>query len=137
LKSVGIKYDVTLGYHDQIGFRSGICYPYKPYNELEKEYIDILEIPLIVMDCSLDNYLGLDLYESFKKVKEIIDEVKAVNGVFNIVWHNSYFIGQQLKLYEKILQYLSDSNAWLTSGVEIYDWWNKQNIKTEFLNDLK
>ena len=136
LAKVGIKYDTTLGYHDACGFRSGICHPYKPINPLTNKYIDILVFPLSVMDCTLDNYLGLNLNESFKLVKKVIDAVKSNKGVFNIVWHNSYFIDEQLELYEKILNYLSENNAWMTSGKNIYNHWTNNNFETEFLKYL-
>ena len=32
LQSAGFHYDSTLGYADCIGFRNGMCHPFKPYN---------------------------------------------------------------------------------------------------------
>ena len=32
LHNAGIKYDTTLGYTDCVGFRNGMCHPFKPFN---------------------------------------------------------------------------------------------------------
>ena len=48
-----IKYDLTLGYPEMIGFRCGICYPFKVFDIKTKSKLDLVEIPLIMMDDKL------------------------------------------------------------------------------------
>jgi len=132
----GFKYDASYGYNDVSGFRNGLCHPFTPYNSAKNEYIDILAIPLIIMDCTLDRYMQLDSENSWKYVKDFIDKTESVGGVFNLLWHNTYFTENNLNLYIKILEYCSSKGAWLTSGEKIYKWWNDNNIKTKFYEDI-
>lgn len=53
IDSLDIESDSTLGYADTGGFRSGICYPYHPYNFKFKRAAKFLEYPLHIMDLSL------------------------------------------------------------------------------------
>ncbi|MBC7086522.1 MAG: polysaccharide deacetylase family protein [Methanomethylovorans sp.] len=129
LVKAGFKYDTTLGYDDMIGFRNGMCHPFNPYNLNSQEAIDILEIPLIIMDGALFS-ITRSLNEAFESCKKLIDTAEKYNGVITLLWHNAPFswpIRKNWKLlYEKILKYCYDKNAWMTSGEEIYKWWTKE-----------
>jgi len=39
-----------------------------------------------------------------------------------------YLVGEMLKFYEKTLKYCYEEGAWMTSGKEIWKWWNKYII---------
>jgi len=120
LSKAGFKYDSTFGYADCAGFRNGMCHPFKPFNVNTGQQIDILEIPLTIMDCTLfEDYMQLDFKKALEFVKNLIDTVEQYNGVITILWHNTYMQGENLKFYEKILEYCSKKNAWITSGEEI------------------
>lgn len=126
LSKAGFKYDATFGYHDCIGFRNGMCHPFKPFNLNTKKEIDILEIPLNIMDRTLfENYMRLDTKTAWMLAKKMIDTVENYNGVITFLWHNTYMQGNGLKFYEKILKYCSEKNAWITSGKEIYEFWER------------
>jgi hypothetical protein len=88
LIAAGITDDYTMGYADEIGFRAGICTPFKWY-DLEKEEETNLTIhPFAVMDGTLNNYLKLSPAQALEKVKEVVKEIKEVNGEFISIWHN-------------------------------------------------
>ena len=88
LLAAGITDDYTMGYADETGFRAGICTPFKWY-DLEKEQETTLTIhPFAVMDGTLNGYLKLSPEQAVEKIKEVVKEVKNVNGVFITVWHN-------------------------------------------------
>ena len=125
LSKADFKYDTTFGYTDCVGFRNGMCHPFKPFNLNSGREIDILEIPLTIMDCTLFDYMKLDMEGAWKITKLLIDTVEKYNGVISILWHNTYMAGDKLRLYEKILKYCYGKGAWMTSGKEIYEWWNK------------
>jgi len=122
LHEVGFKYDTTLGYTDCIGFRNGMCHPYKPFNLKTSKAIEILEIPLTIMDCTFDLYMRIDTRRAWEISKKLIDTVAQYKGVLTLSWHNTYFFGDQRKLYDKILKYCAEKNAWMTSGEEISKW---------------
>lgn len=138
LSKAGLIYDTTLGYHDEIGFRNGMCHPYQPFNLDTNSPIDITEIPLCISDVALFSYLNKSTLESWQLIKNLIDTVEKLNGVLTILWHNwtfSYpvtyaglFGKEWTKLYEKILQYCYEKNAWLTSCSDISDFYLK-NLK--------
>lgn len=125
LEKAGFKYDTTFGYADCVGFRNGMCHPFKPFNLVTNEEIDIWEIPLTIMDCTLFDYMRLDLIKAWDVTKKLIDTVEKYNGVITILWHNTYMVGEMLNFYEKILRYCREKEAWMTSGEEICEWWKK------------
>ena len=121
LSEAGFKYDTTFGYADCAGFRNGMCHPFKPFNLNTGKEIDILEIPLVIMDRTFSrDYMRLDFEGAWKLTKLLINRVEQYNGVITILWHNNFMTGEYLKFYEKILKYCSDKNAWMTSGEEIF-----------------
>lgn len=124
LSKAGFRYDTTLGYADCVGFRNGMCHPFKPLNLNTNREIDILEIPLTIMDCTLFDYMKLDLKDAWEITKTLIDTVEKYKGTITILWHNTYMSNEKLQFYEKILQYCSEKNAWMTSGEEICNCWN-------------
>ncbi|WAI01198.1 polysaccharide deacetylase family protein [Methanogenium organophilum] len=122
IANAGFLYDTTLGYADCIGFRNGMCHPFMPYNLNSGSIIDILEIPLVVMDGTIfSDYMRLSSDVALDCVKRLIDRVEECRGVFTLLWHNSMFLDgtTEKKMYIKILEYCYEKNAWITSGEEI------------------
>jgi peptidoglycan/xylan/chitin deacetylase (PgdA/CDA1 family) len=126
LSKAGFKYDATFGYAGCAGFRNGMCHPFKPFNLVTNKEIDILEIPLTIMDVTLFDYMKLDIEGAWEITKLLIDTVENHNGVITILWHNNtYMVDDKLKFYEKILKYCYEKKAWMTSGEEIWKRWSK------------
>lgn len=129
LGKAGFKYDTTFTYADMVGFRNGMCHPFKPFNLNVNKEIDILEIPLTIMDGTLFSYMKLSFNEAWEICKKLIDTIEKYNGVLTVLWHNTsfddIFYKDWGKLYEKILRYCYEKNAWMTSSEEIYNWWSK------------
>jgi peptidoglycan/xylan/chitin deacetylase (PgdA/CDA1 family) len=125
LSKARFKYDTTFGYADCVGFRNGMCHPFRPFNLDTNKEIDIFEIPLTIMDCTLFDYMKLDMKGAWEVTKLLIDSVEKHKGIITILWHNTYMVDDKLKLYEKILKYCYEKGAWMTSGEEIWKWWNK------------
>ncbi len=124
--NAGFKYDSTFGYADCAGFRNGMCHPFKPFNLNTGKEIDIWEIPVNFMDCTLlRDYMRLDVEKSWALIKRTIDNVERYNGVVTIIWHNNFMYGKYLDLYKKILDYSFKKDAWLCSADELYEWVNK------------
>lgn len=132
LVAAGFEYDTTLGYPEGIGFRNGTCHPFRPVdlNNGENE-IDILEIPLVMMDKIL--------FKKARSVKEaldysrlLVDAVESVNGVLTLDWHsnnfNCPFRGSFEKIYAAILQYCAEKNGWLTDARSICRWWKEDLV---------
>ena len=62
LDQLGFAYDSSQGYADGPGMRAGLSLPYRPYDLAADRPLDMLELPLVVMDATLaeDRYLGLE-----------------------------------------------------------------------------
>lgn len=139
LAQAGFKYDTTFGFNDEVGFRNGLCHPFRPFNPARDQEIDILELPLNIMDCAL-----MELAASEKKAWEIalelIDTAAEHHGVLTLLWHNNSFHYPPRRgcqnLYEKILEYGAQKNAWMTSGEEIWRWWNSGSCFNSGSNNL-
>lgn len=110
LIELDIKDDFTMGYASQVGFRAGVCTPFRFY-DLDNDIPTSLTIhPFAVMDGTLRDYLNLSIGDSYNVITQVIDEVKKVNGTFTFLTHNETLGGQKRwlgwpELYRKILEY--------------------------------
>lgn len=122
----GILYDTTLSFAEYEGFRCGICFPYKPYDILEDKLLDIWEIPLIIMEGTLQctMYGNLLPEDGLIRIKNIIDEVKRYKGIFTLLWHNSSFDYNWegwSRVFEETMGYLGESNCLGLPGRELIE----------------
>jgi len=103
----GLSYDSTLSYADVAGFRCGTCHEFQPFDFIKRKQLNIVERPLIAMECSVidERYMNLGYTEKaleyFKKLK---DECRKHNGNFVLLWHNSRLRDENEKrFYEQVL----------------------------------
>lgn len=112
LQAHGIKTDASLSYSNNMGFRNSFGLPFKPFCLHRKREIDILEIPLNIMDGMFDikDKKSSDL--AFDKITNFI-ESNAADSVLSILWHNSeltdYTYSSSFSCYKKLLVYFYDS----------------------------
>jgi peptidoglycan/xylan/chitin deacetylase (PgdA/CDA1 family) len=128
LAQAGFLYDSSLGYNEIVGFRNGMCHPFRPFNLNTDSEVDILEIPLTIMDDTL--FESTQSFEAaWDLAKRIIDTVASCQGVLCLNWHSESFrcpYKQKREImYKKILDYCYTRNAWLTRGDSISAWWKK------------
>ena len=128
LSDAGFLYDTTLGYSNIIGFRNGMCHPFRPYDLESGRQMDILEIPTAVMDCALFEQVR-SLEDAWDLAKGAVDATERYGGVINLLWHNDTFSApfrdRWVKVYDRLLKYGREKNAWITSGENIFRWWQK------------
>ncbi len=110
LKNLGLTYDASIGFPDHEGFRNGICTPYKPYDIYCREEIDIIEIPLVVMDGTLREYRKQLPGEALRAIETLIERVSSCAGVITFNWHNS-FLGESGSLWRSVYEQSLDSLA--------------------------
>jgi len=107
----------------------GYCLPYKPYDLKNDRIIEIWEIPLIVMDGSLLQYMQLDFENSVEYIKELMEKVEMYKGIFVLLWHNSA-ISDEYNIYSKQIfiwfyDYIKTCNCDVTSGEDIISKYEK------------
>jgi len=129
LENVGFRYDTTLGYSDCVGFRNGMCHPFRPLNLNNGRDMEILEIPLAVMDRTLLQYMALNPEQAWAQMERLLATVERLHGVITVLWHNEFMLGTALRFYRKILKYGHDKGAWMTGGEEIEKWWRKEGLR--------
>jgi len=116
-EKLGIKCDVTLGYAQHEGFRSGICLPYQPYSLDDDRPYKVTEIPLTVMDATLYEikYKNLNSEESWQSVRQLLEVTKRFGGCIVILWHNYYLEYLEHKdtaeVYRQTLDWIAENNG--------------------------
>jgi hypothetical protein len=124
-ETCGLVYDSTLGYADQVGFRAGTCVPFRPWLMSLNREAHLTEIPLVVMDRTLKDYMGLTDDQSLEAVRECVDRCRLVGGVFTMLWHNNTLLDPAYRsLYGSLLEQLS--------GAESYDWLSETKQRLHF-----
>ena len=88
LIDLGILHDYTMGYASQVGFRAGTSLPFYFYDLDIEMQTSLMLHPFAVMDGTLNEYMELPVDDAQYLVKELLDYVKEVNGVFISLWHN-------------------------------------------------
>jgi len=106
--AAGLRYDGTLGYAEQPGFRCGTCHEYPAFDPVSDKQLELRLRPLIVMDQTIisDQYLGLGLGEAAReKILYYKNICRAVGGIFSLLWHNSQLASAPAKrLYIECIQ---------------------------------
>jgi len=88
LIDVEILEDYTMGYASTVGFRASTCTPFYFY-DIDFEIQTPLKVfPFALMDTTLNDYMKLTPKQSLGKIRDLRNEVKAVNGLFITLFHN-------------------------------------------------
>lgn len=102
LEDADVRWDSTMGYPDEAGFRSGVCYTYPLYDIYNRKQLNLLEKPLIVMDATLLRYEKLQIEQALSRVENLQKEVHRYQGEFVFLWHNSSFNSQEWIGFDKV-----------------------------------
>ncbi len=112
-----IENDITdyysMGYAALPGFRAGICDTYRFY-DLTLDVETKLRIhPFAVMDGTLKDYMELTPADAKLRIKNLVEEVKKVNGTFISLWHNESLSDKKRwtgwrSVYEYLLELTAD-----------------------------
>ncbi len=114
-----IEYASCLGFDSRIGFYRGIDVPFIPFNIDNDTALDIVEIPLAIMDCGLIEYHGASYAESSEKAKKLISRVKDARGILVLDWHqrtmyNADYPGWA-KIFSDLIDHARNEGAYFTT----------------------
>lgn len=124
-----LKYDVSIASNEKFGFKSGICYPYHPFDKENKSKFKFLEIPSPYMDwAGLHRNFNAD--QHIEIMSELNKTVELYHGCLALSFHNSY-INKRLfpEIYEtfiKTLDYVQEKKYWVSTASECAQWWQKR-----------
>jgi hypothetical protein len=113
LLAMEISDDYTMGFAAEPGFRAGTCDSFYFYDlDMDME-TGLLVHPFSIMDGTLIDYKNLKPHEAGQVIKQIIEEVKAVDGTFISLWHNHTLnpqsqLGNWRKVYEEMVNMALD-----------------------------
>jgi len=126
-EEAGFLYDATLGYSRKEGFRAGTSLPFFPFDPEQGEAMDILAVPLGIMDTTLTTFRNYGRREAFEVVGHFIEEVGRFGGVFSLLVHQRALDGEEFPyvgpLYLKVLLELKDRGAYVAKGMDLAGWW--------------
>lgn len=130
-EKAGFQADSTLGFNRDVGFRSGIAYPFSMWDVNEKRWLRLLQIPLNLHDGALLRGDNLDLRAeiAYDVCRRIIDRVIPTKGVVTLSWHPDCVLRPEWwSLYKRLLTYVHKQQGWGASLREVSDWWINQRF---------
>mgnify|MGYP003582978149 FL=1 len=129
-EAAGFSYDATFGYSDRLGPREGRMLPFFPEDPKTGRKIDLVELPLTVMDVPLFWNLGLEREAALDAAWKAIEPVIQAGGLVTLLWHNNFFNEPEYAdwqwTYERLLERLAARNPWCATGAEIVQWWRSK-----------
>ncbi len=142
LADAGFEYDTTLGYSDEIGYRSGYSGAYDVY--FSDSESSLVEIPLTVMDSFFGEVPTEDDYqEKMEILEDLIYDAEENNGTICTLWHQSSwdekYYGKLSLLYESFVLICSHKRAFIASPRELVSWKKARDsfqiIESKFVDD--
>ena len=120
----GLRYDATVGFVEHVGFRAGTCFPYQAYDVPADRPLPLTEIPLLVMDRTLEEHLKLSPRQAWDALQPILSTVERSGGCLTVLWHNLFVVDACYPgwraVYERMLDWARQRGAWLTTGAEVW-----------------
>lgn len=131
LEQAGFGYDTSLAFAEHEGFRCGCSFPFRPYSLAEERPLELIELPLAVMDGTLQqpHYRGLPAREAEHTAAAVFARVRGSGGASSLLWHNNRFDPRLSRGYDKVYWNLVDGirehGGLATSAGEVVAQWRK------------
>lgn len=88
LNALGFKHEYSMGYSDQVGFRSGTARPHRWFNLNNNQVTELMIHPFVYMDGTLNEHLKLSIDESKVVIWKLHAEISRFGGELVCLWHN-------------------------------------------------
>lgn len=127
VQRAGFDYDATLGYAAAEGFRAGTSWPFPLYSLARDKPLDVIEVPLAVMDTTFlsRRYQGLSSDLVFRAITTLLERVAQSGGGVSVLWHNSGFDDQLTggfgTVYQRLLGWVGEEGGVGVTGQAIVD----------------
>ena len=126
----GIRFDMSMGFPDQIGPRAGFSFPYFPWNIEQDRPFNVLEISLFLMDVTLRSYMGLRSDCAWAEISDTLDTLREKHGGVSVVWHPIVFGNARDpgygELFWRLVDYVNSTGGLATDGRTVNDYWRKR-----------
>jgi len=125
IDETGLNYDASLGFAEEPGFRNSFCFPFRPWDIQHDRPFQHTEIPLTLMDGTLQKYLGLLPAQAYLYTVPLFEEVRKFGGCMTVLWHNTHFSAYKYpgwkEVYMNILEKAAGEDASLLSCSMLLD----------------
>jgi hypothetical protein len=93
LDQAGFAYDSSIAFAGHEGLRCGFSYPFHPYDLKRERPLDLIELPLALMDTTLaePHHRDLDAAGARAASLEVLEHLRAARGAGALLWHNVRF----------------------------------------------
>ncbi len=88
LNKINIQQDWSMGFNDNIGYRTGTCIPYHWFDIYENKKTDLLINPFPIMDVSCKNYLKINSLQANELGILFKQNIQYYKGNFCFIFHN-------------------------------------------------
>ena len=104
-----ITEDYTMGYASEIGFRASICNPFNFFDLDMDVETNLIVHPFAIMEGTLKDYRNISNPDVLDYVRNVIQQVKDLNGQLVTLWHNESLSNQKRwigwkNIYEEIIK---------------------------------
>jgi hypothetical protein len=131
LEQAGFTYDTSMAFAEHEGFRCGCSFPFQPYSLEEERPLALVELPLAVMDGTLQepHYRDLKAAEAERAAAAVLARALRSGGAVSLLWHNNRFDKRVSRGYDKVYWRLLDQaltrGAWCSSASDVVTRWKE------------
>jgi hypothetical protein len=129
--NAGFRYDCSIAWRDNPGFRAGTCLPYRPFDPERGRALDIYELPTAVMDSHVISNAG-DVETAVRRVLCLAEEIRRVGGMLTLDWHTEASVDDycyrnlRTALLGIVLVLRADPEAWFATPWEVMRHWHQR-----------
>lgn len=126
--NAGFRYDCSIAWRDEIGFRAGTTLPFSPYDPGRERALDIIEIPTTAMDKHLSYEQKLS--SCISPITSLCNRIKSAQGLTCLDWHtetscNIWSYKGFVDAFDSIIESsFSSSDCWVATPWEIASYWH-------------
>jgi hypothetical protein len=133
-----LKYDSSLGYNFQPGFRAGTSNCFTTFDYKENKHLNVIEFPITFFEYNLAEN-DRDKNQSSKIIEDLVKQVEKNEGTLNVLIHPSNFlISPYLDYWQVLIKKIERKNIFVTTLSGFTEWFqNKKAINITYYSDAK
>ena len=131
LEACGLASDASLGYADNVGYRSGTCHPYRAWDHESNCSLNLIIIPMPLMDATLEpRYSGVSpgSPEARDLINQLVASLVRHGGGASVLWHNDKLRGidqrQWTRCFRDLMRAGKHAGAWMAPAGEVASAWD-------------
>ena len=115
----GFKYDTSLGYNYQAGYRAGTTHPFYAYDYDKDQAYDLVEFSLAFFEHNLPSDI-----DSIKYIRDLLTQARNYGGLTVALLHPSNYLQEPYHdVWDKLINELKKSGAYIETLEGHYKWY--------------